>query len=301
MARSGALDALLELPESLKKKYRDQASRCTLPFLYEALSITTQCEAGYRASVNPRLHIELALMRLSFLSGGVPAAKPAQAVPAAKAPAPAAPVPAEAPRPKPAPAASEKPAAVPEVPASAASEKPAAAPEVPAPTSPVEPAAPARTRRRAPRAASALSIASIDAPSSEASAAREDSRSDKLPSDEEILAAWNALPAEYASRPRLSGSLSSAKVEINELDGVKVLTFFVVNLSQQQWIQERLLMELEGRMQSRLSSSRLKLLVEVTPIEEVEKTSLTQRQKAQALIEKNAEIMNLVKDLGLDT
>jgi len=304
VARSGALDALLELPESLKKKYRDQASRCTLPFLYEALSITTQCEAGYRASVNPRLHIELALMRLSFLSGGVPAAKPAQAVPAAKEPAPAAPVPAEAPRPKPAPAASEnseKPAAVPEVPASAASEKPAAAPEVPAPTSPAEPAAPARTRRRAPRAASALSIASIDAPSSEASAAREDSPSDKLPSDEEILAAWNALPAEYASRPRLSGSLSSAKVEINESDGVKVLTFFVVNLSQQQWIQERLLMELEGRMQSRLSSSRLKLLVEVTPVEEVEKTSLTQREKAQALIEKNAEIMNLVKDLGLDT
>lgn len=67
VSRSSGLDALLELPDSLKQKYREQASRCSMQFLYECLNITTQCESGYRMSINPRLHIEFALMRLSFL------------------------------------------------------------------------------------------------------------------------------------------------------------------------------------------------------------------------------------------
>ena len=39
-----------------------------MQFLYEALNITTTCESGYRASINQRLHIEFALMKLSFLA-----------------------------------------------------------------------------------------------------------------------------------------------------------------------------------------------------------------------------------------
>ena len=86
VSRSGGLEALLELPESLKTRYREQAGRCPLQFLYEALTVTTQCESGYRASVNPRLHIEFALMRLSFLlnrPADSPAATASSAAPAA--------------------------------------------------------------------------------------------------------------------------------------------------------------------------------------------------------------------------
>ena len=67
VAKTGGLEPLLELPESLKKRYAEQASRCTHQFLYDALGITTSCETGYKAAVNPRLHIEFALMRLSYL------------------------------------------------------------------------------------------------------------------------------------------------------------------------------------------------------------------------------------------
>ena len=67
VTKNGGLDSLLELPESLKKRYIDQAARCPLKFLYDALGITTACEAGYKMAVNPRLHIEFALMKLSFL------------------------------------------------------------------------------------------------------------------------------------------------------------------------------------------------------------------------------------------
>nr|MCR5245188.1 DNA polymerase III subunit gamma/tau [Bacteroidales bacterium] len=68
VARTGGLEALLDLPDSLKGKYRDQAARCTVKFIYDALGITSDCEAGFKYSSNQRLHIEYALMKLSFLS-----------------------------------------------------------------------------------------------------------------------------------------------------------------------------------------------------------------------------------------
>ena len=76
VSKTAGLEALLDLPASLKERYRAQAQLCPLKFLYDALGITTQCEAGYKASVNPRLHIEFALMKLCFLRG-IPADVPA--------------------------------------------------------------------------------------------------------------------------------------------------------------------------------------------------------------------------------
>ncbi|MCQ2155392.1 MAG: DNA polymerase III subunit gamma/tau, partial [Bacteroidales bacterium] len=68
VAKAGGVDSLLELAESLKQRYRQQASSCSEKFLYEALSLTTSCEQGYKAAVNPRLHIEFCLMKLCFLN-----------------------------------------------------------------------------------------------------------------------------------------------------------------------------------------------------------------------------------------
>ena len=48
VSKSGGMDALLELPDSLKTKYKEQADRCPLQFLYDGLGITTACESGYR-------------------------------------------------------------------------------------------------------------------------------------------------------------------------------------------------------------------------------------------------------------
>lgn len=98
VSRTGGLDALLDLPSSLKQRYSEQASRCGIKFLYDALGIVKDCESGYRSSVNQRLHIEYALMKLSFLAGA-----PVQDVAAPSAPV--------------APAASEAQAATPASPA----------------------------------------------------------------------------------------------------------------------------------------------------------------------------------------
>jgi DNA polymerase III subunit gamma/tau len=99
VAGNDALDALLDFPDSLKIRYREQSAKCGLQFLYNALSITSQCESGYRESINPRLHIEFALMKLCFLTGGevsltaksvaVPSAKPSASQAASPASRPA--------------------------------------------------------------------------------------------------------------------------------------------------------------------------------------------------------------------
>ena len=105
VSKTGGLECLLDLPESLKERYAAQAARCSVKFLYDALGVTTACEAGYRTSANQRLHIEYALMKLSFLTAA-PAATPVVAPVAAPAPVTAAPAPAPvtaAPEPQPQP------------------------------------------------------------------------------------------------------------------------------------------------------------------------------------------------------
>lgn len=62
---------LAELAPSIAQKYQQMATTCSLPFLYEALSITTSCEAAYKSSGNVRLLIEFALMKLSNIATNV--------------------------------------------------------------------------------------------------------------------------------------------------------------------------------------------------------------------------------------
>lgn len=96
VCRTGGLESLLDFPDSLRRRYAAQAGKCSVKFLYDALETTTQCEAGYKGSVNQRLHIEFALMKLASLSG-IKSNEPIDmmieedllAKPAAQAPAPA--------------------------------------------------------------------------------------------------------------------------------------------------------------------------------------------------------------------
>ena len=294
VSKSGGLDALLELPQSLKTRYREQADRCHLQFLYDALSITTQCEAGYRASVNPRLHIEFALMRLSFLCGGLGAAQPTAApasVPAAQpvaAPAPSAPVRQSAAMPTPAPVM--KPAEQP-VPAPAA---PAA--EVPASEEP----APQR-RTRTVRAASSLSMkAMMDGPQEkeETAVVEQDA-----PSEEVLKAKWPELATAYESKPRLASMLSTSSLSFEDAqDGAKTVIFRVVNEAQKDWVEAKLLHELEGKFRKIAGSMKIYLRVAVVPddSEQVAKVYMPSDQ-AKVLMTQNEEVKNLVKDLELDT
>lgn len=350
VSKSGGLEALLELPESLKKKYMEQASRCPLQFLYEALGITAQCESGYRASVNPRLHIEFSLMRLSFLmnrQAGVQAAaqpvavqsvaaqpaavqqtsvqqavsKPALAQQPAVQPsmvqpgqaqqtasqqtvvqqttvrqvseqgAPAQP---SAVQPANSPAPVEK---QPEVPVASEvlhqGQHAAAAPSVP------EGQVPARDRRaRSARPAASLSLKSMmEAAPEVAAAAAEDT---PLPEDELLIEKWPELARQYEDKPRLASMLTTTTLTIEPSDSAKTVIFRVVNEAQKEWVESKLLHDLEGSYRKIVGSMKVYLRVSVTQDTVEHKKIYMPSEKAKELMSENDEVKNLVKDFGLD-
>jgi DNA polymerase-3 subunit gamma/tau len=56
---------LLEVSDSVKEKYTEQAKKCEIDFLYDALGILNECDIHYKSSQNQRLLIELTLIQLS--------------------------------------------------------------------------------------------------------------------------------------------------------------------------------------------------------------------------------------------
>ena len=291
VSRTGGLESLLDLPDSLRERYREQAGRCSVKFLYEALGVIAQCEGGYKAATNQRLHIEFALMRLSFL-GGVPAVPaPVVSAPAAGAGQPPKDLgegrlpgtAAVAPEP-------EKPvAAAPAVILSEQSE-PKNLPEAPKP----------RARRRA----SGLSLASliegeeitVELAPEESSAAAA-----SLPDAATLESKWQELSATYTtSQPRLANALSGAKVTVEEADGGIILSFALVNEAQKNWIAEKKLRELEERFRKICDCPKIRLEPCVVPEEEQEDKIYMPQEKARDLMSKNAEVGQLVKDLALD-
>ena len=287
VSKSGGLDALLELPESLKKRYKEQSERCSLGFLYEGLSITTQCESGYRASVNPRLHIEFALMRLSFITAkpAAPAAAAPAATPAPVAKPVAAPAPAAAPAPTPAPAPAPAPVPAPET-------APAPAPEtVPADQQPRE--------RRSRAARGGMSLKSVmDEPQTETAAPQKE---DAIPADDEIRAKWPELAKMYVDKPRLASMLTTTTLDMSEADGFKTVTFRVVNDAQKDWVESKLLHELEGNFRKVMGTVKVYLRVDVAPDDSPqEKKIYMPSDQAAELMRQNEQVKNLVKDLELD-
>ena len=265
VSKTGGLESLLDYPDSIRQRYAQQASRCSLQFLYDGLNLISQCEAGYRMAVNQRLHIEITLMRLAFLKG----------------------VPAETAEVKPAPVEEAEPA------------------PAPAPAEPVKPAqsqdAPAK--RASVKAAASLSLSALmgggakPAPAAEETSGAESA----LPSDDELRAAWVKISDDYVqTQPRLAVAMKKATLEISGDDSFRQLLFQVENVSQQSWIKEKKLLEMEGRLQEALSCKKVRLEVGVKPYVEQPKEKYLPSEKAQDLMEKNEEFKNLVIDLGLD-
>lgn len=275
VSKSGGLNALLELPDSLKSRYKEQADRCPLQFLYDSLGITTQCESGYRASVNPRLHIEFALMRLSFLTGTMAAQPVAQPVvqPAAQPAAPA----------QPAAAVSATPSPIPSVAPSAVEE-------------------PQRERRtRAARPGASLSLKAVMDKSAAGPATSAQVEEQPVPSEEYLKSKWPELAQKYSDKPRLASMLSSSTLVIEDADDAKVVTFRVVNEAQKEWVESKLLYDLEGNYRKIVGSSKVSLRVAVVPDDAVaEKKAYMPSEQAGVVMSENAEVKNLITDLGLD-
>jgi DNA polymerase-3 subunit gamma/tau len=58
---------LLEATPAIRQRYLQQTQTCPVEFIFKALEIGNNCDLTYKSSKNPRLHVELALLRICSL------------------------------------------------------------------------------------------------------------------------------------------------------------------------------------------------------------------------------------------
>ncbi|MCC6371001.1 MAG: DNA polymerase III subunit gamma/tau, partial [Bacteroidia bacterium] len=66
---------LLEISESLKQRYSEQAKNCNQSFLLRGLSLISKTDVNFKSAKNQRLLVEMALIQLTFLTAPVDAEK----------------------------------------------------------------------------------------------------------------------------------------------------------------------------------------------------------------------------------
>lgn len=266
VCKQGASENLLLLAPTIAARYRSFARQCQIPFLFEALSISSACEAGYKQSGNPRLLIEFALMKLCNINGAL-----SQGV-AQAAPKPAAAAPQSAPaRPAPAPEPVQAPA--------------------PAPTP--APAAP----KKSVRSSSGLSIKELMA-----EAEKEDepvaaaSADAAAPSAASLQDAWHELAA-MQTKPNLASALSHAtpRMEGNEIH------FEVGNAAQKEWIDRNCRARFEAFLQHKLGNARARLFVDVAKAESLDTSLYMPSDKVKHLQDSSQNFRDLQKEFSLET
>ena len=296
VTKAGGLESLLELPASLKAKYAEQAAKCSPAFIYEALGITTACESAYKSAVNPRLHIEFALMRLCYLlnkpEGG------ATAVKASETPKPLeTPKAVETPKPLETPKTIETPKAV-ETPKTVETPKATQVIESAKPVSTPQPEEGKSRARRAGRGG--ISMTGLIGGTNSAEPGVTEAAEAKIPSEEEIRTVWPKLAQIYNSKPRLHNMLTNSVLEFEISENKMIVRFEVVNDAQKEWVESKLLHELEGNMRKISGYDSILMEVKVAPAEHKTKEAYMPSDKAKVLMAKNEEVKKLVKDFSLD-
>ena len=281
VCKNQASETLIDLAPSIVVKYKDLAGKCSIPFLFEALSITSSYETLYRQSGNPRLLIEFALMKICNLSGKFAtvqqtASQETAPISVAKAPAGDTPVSKEAP--------------------AAPSPRTVAA-------SSAAPAQPALSASGPVRKSSGLSLKAMMQEVQDGPEAKPEEKIDageRLPLNEENMAAvWKSLAESESKMPRLSSAIAAATPR---LEGEKEIHFEVGNEAQREWIEKNCRVRMEAFLQRSFRNSDLRLFVEVAEVPETERKALYMpSDKARWLHENSAEFRGLQKDFELET
>jgi DNA polymerase III, subunit gamma and tau len=266
--------SLLELAPTVAEKYKSMSQRCTLPFIYQALNVTTSCESQYKLSGNGRLLIEFALLKLCGLCDK----SIAQAATLVQASVPAA-------------------ASTPVNAARTASPEPASASS----EAPAHEVKPATVQETTPSVASTLSLKDILSRSSKPQGGSKSGASfepDKPVTEESLKAAWKDM-ADQEVKPRLAITLKEAVPELKD-DGKSIL-FHVASEAQKNWIEKNKLYDMEGFLQKALRNKSVRLLLDVVvpPKDETSSVPYMPSEKAKFLEDNNPDLKQLAKDLDL--
>lgn len=264
VSKCGAASSLIELPDSLKARYREQADGLAMQYLYSALEATVKCETAYRSSVNQRLLIEFTLMKLSGMSSLVPGMSSRDA------------------------AVSSPAVSVPAASDTAGFRQGVQARQVP----PVR----KKTGISISSVIDAVSVAPSPAASDESA-----NVSGRKISFEEVQPVWKEMAEDYKSRKNLYSAIVSAKTALDEKDGRYYVRFFVANEAQKEWIRSKVQKELEAKLRKGLGAANVFLAIEVEQeTGERQEHHYMPSEKAKYMMEKSEEVRNLCADLGLD-
>lgn len=253
---------LLEMPPSVANKYKEQSSRCSLKFLYEALGHTVKCESDYRTSNNQRLLVEFLLLRLANLVTGLSEQKPA----------------------------TEKTQA-----------NPADARPEPDKKEEKEGNAESGKHETPQLKKGGISLKEMLKKAQEKQDEEfNDSRveMDREFSKEQLDAAWIKMGESQTSFPRLGVAIKQSSPILEE-DG-KTIIFQVSNIAQKDWIEKNSLSTLLKFLQEELQNKTIRLVVKVREHPQEEKKPYTADEKARAMLENNPDFRNLFKNLDLD-
>ena len=296
---NSASRVLAELAPTIVAKYDEYSRKCSIKFLYEALGITTACEAAYKSSGNGRLLIEFALMKLCALRGELPQGDLQGTAPAAV----------QAPVAAPAPVAAQAPAAVPApkaapAPAPAPAAAPAPAPVAAEPEKPKAPAEPVPEKEKSASSISNLlkkAMQTVQAPEPEPEPAIE-LIEDAAPESREINAetlaeAWKKVTDKVAN-PRVRSGLTKFSPVYDE--DTSTVTQYVLNAAQKEWIERNLLVQLQSDLQKELDSKDISLKVDFKEDEGADdaRKPYTTREVAEAMRAKNRDLTQM--EIGLD-
>ncbi|MDD4919809.1 MAG: DNA polymerase III subunit gamma/tau [Bacteroidales bacterium] len=267
---------LLDYGQETARRYSEQAAACTLSFLFSALGICTQAEAGYKQSNQPRLHIEMALVRLSRIEN----------LDTAKTQATDKVTPTRAPENSPDSTVVSTP-----VPASAIASTQAWEAARPPASAPV--AAPAAT----------ASIKKL-MHQNQKEKKREQEPSGVMNGDralnmEDLEKALPGLINLFKDKPNLSSTLTRCPPLI--VDGNKV-QFTVVNELQKTWIEEHYGRVIDAYLRNTLHNKQVcvSLIVEEAPESAPGNSCYMPEEKAKFITENNPEVAALRDDLNLD-
>ncbi|MDX9750020.1 MAG: DNA polymerase III subunit gamma/tau [Flavobacteriales bacterium] len=279
---------LLEVGEDVQKRYGEQAGRIGRDLLVRALDAMAQCDAQYKASREPRLLVELALIQLTHTMGAGEGAAPTEK----KKPEPRAAVaPPAAPRPDTPSVATDPAPARPDAGAGGTAPQAPAAPP-PSPTQYV----PKR------RIAGQMSIkATLTSPDKALAAEDTEDGSEAMPSTKEVnLAllrkAWNdyALACKRRNQNSLHATLAARDPQVT---GPGRISFAIVNEVQENYLRDEKPLLL-GHLRRELGDPGLMLDVLKETI--TVKPRATPQDRFKLMAARNPALLLLRQELDLD-
>lgn len=295
VAKAGGLDALLELDESLKADYSRQAESCSMKFLYDALGISVAAEQAYKTAVNPRLHVEFALIRLSMLTRQAgQTVQPAQVSQTVQAQGPAqeqAQVQGQA----------QAQAQGPSQNTTQDSSQGSVHAQVPAQENKPEAPSPAAPQRRQPVGGirTGASVSAIRQEGHKAAEGQSRELPDTVLNDNAIKAAWNTLCEISKSNNRLLTALTTAKLNIEHKDNMAIVHCALVNEALRQWLSDKSA-RIEAKLRELCDSRLLQLVLELAPEDPSAKVAVSDEEKAREMMAANPQVGEMIKGLGLE-